>query len=73
MRSKDKVLAAVEAILWYAMTYYILYSIKNEVSLYQSAFIILALGYLAAWACPLIRHSDSWKRTFGSRDEKTTS
>lgn len=72
MKPKDKFLAVVEAALWYVVTYYTLYSIKNDVNLYQSALIILVLAYLAAWACPLIRHSEPWKRTFGKKSEASS-
>ena len=68
MRAKDTVLAVVEAALWYGVIYYAFYSIKNPVDITQSALIILVGGYLAAWACPLIRNSDGWRRTFGNKN-----
>ena len=64
MRTKDFLLAVVEAVLWYGFIVFALYSVKNPVNLYQSALILLVVGYLAAWACPLVRHSSGWRRTF---------
>ena len=65
MKPKDMFLAIVEAALWFGFIYYFLYAVKNEVNIAQTALILLALAYLASWACPLIRHSSSWRRTFG--------
>lgn len=67
MRTKDFFLAITEAILWYIFLYFALYSLKNPVDLRTSALELLVVGYLAAWACPLLRHSDSWKRTFSNK------
>lgn len=64
MSAKNFLLAVVEAILWYGFLSYALYSLKNPVNLYQSALVLLVLGYLAAWACPLVRNSSGWRRTF---------
>lgn len=65
MKIKDLSLAIVEAGLWLCFIYYLLYSIKNPVDLWESAVILLVTAYLAAWACPLVRNSGSWRRTFG--------
>lgn len=65
MKLKDIILALVEAGLWVWFAYYLLYSLKNPVNLWQSAITLVITGYLAAWACPLIRNSSGWRRAFG--------
>lgn len=64
MSTKDWLLALVEAALWYVFLYYFLFSVKNEVNLYQSAFALLAIAYLASISCPLVRHSGAWRRAW---------
>lgn len=67
MKAKDAILSIAEAIMWFAFLYYLLFSIKNDVNLVQSAIILLIIGYLGAWACPLIRNSEGWKKTWGKQ------
>jgi len=62
MRMQDWMLTAVEGLSWYAFMYYLLYSIKNPVVLWQSAFVLLLLMYIAGISCPLVRFSRSWQR-----------
>jgi len=62
MRQNDLIRVVLEAGVWYIFAYYALYSIKNDVNLYQSAFVLVALVYLAFCICPLVRHTDAWKR-----------
>lgn len=64
MSIKDWFFALIEAALWYVFLYYFLFSVKNEVNLYQSAFVLLAIAYLASISCPLVRHSGAWLRTW---------
>lgn len=65
MRLKNLLLGIVEFALWYWFIYFALYTIKNPVDLVGSALILLVTAYLAAWACPLVRNSDGWRRTWG--------
>ena len=60
-------LATIEAGIWYVFLYCFLYSIKHKVNLFASAFVLLVLIYIAAFCCPLIRHSDSWHRMWNMR------
>lgn len=62
MKTFDIFTAIVEAALWYGFIYFGLYSIKNPVNLYESALILLAIAYLASFACPLLRNSGAWRR-----------
>jgi len=62
MKSMNKVFAVVEAILWYTFFYFFLYCVKNEVNLFMSAFILVALVYGATISCPWFRSTDAWKR-----------
>ncbi len=62
MKTKDWVLAAIEAFLWYNFIYYFLYSIKTDVDLSKNAFILLLLGYAASICCPWVRHTQAWKQ-----------
>lgn len=62
MKLMNKALALVEAGLWYGALYYFLYSIKHDVNLYQSALIILVLGYAASVACPWFRSTAAWQK-----------
>lgn len=70
MKTKDMFLGIVEAGLWFWFAYYFLDSVKNPVNLWQSAAILVVTGYLAAWACPLIRNSDGWRRAFGKNQQE---
>ncbi len=65
MKPKDWFLAIVEAALWYWFTYYLLYSIKNPVELWQSALVLLVTAYLAVLVCPWVRHTDAWRKMTG--------
>ncbi len=62
MKQNDWILAGIEAVLWYCFIYYSLYSIKHEVNLFQSSFILLVLVYVAICCCPLVRHSHAWAK-----------
>lgn len=62
MSTKNWVMAIVEAVLWYLFIYYLLWSVKNDVSVAQSALILLALAYAASISCPWFRNSGGWLR-----------
>ncbi|MGE0207490.1 MAG: hypothetical protein AB7R69_06605 [Candidatus Babeliales bacterium] len=61
MKTKDWFLALVEACAWYGFIYTILYSIKHDVNLYASTFVIIVFMYVASIACPVVRHLQAWK------------
>jgi len=65
MKTKDWILAAVEAFLWYNFIYYLLLSIKTDVDLSSNALLLLVLAYAASICCPWLRHTPSWKELFG--------
>lgn len=65
MKGKNVFWAVVEAGLWYLTAAFFFYSIQNAVDIWLSALGVIVLGYLAAWACPLLRNTDAWKRTYG--------
>jgi len=67
MKSIDWLWAGIESVLWYTVIYYSLYSIKNPVILWQSAFILLVLSCLAVIACPWVRNSNAWKEMWQGR------
>jgi hypothetical protein len=67
MNLTNKFFAVVEAGLWYLFAYYALYAVRNPISIGKSALILIALAYGASVACPLIRNSSGWRRTWGSR------
>ena len=62
MIKKEKPYLVLEAIAWYILVVYFLYSLKNPVNIYLSAFNLVVLGYLAFWLCPLVRHSPAWRK-----------
>lgn len=66
MNLKNKIFAVIEAILWYCFAYYALYAVKNPVDISQSALILVVLVYGAAVACPILRNSSAWRRTYGN-------
>lgn len=70
MKAKDIFLGIVEAGLWFWFAYYLLFSIKNPVNLWQSAAILIVTAYLASWACPLLRNSGGWRRAFGKTEQQ---
>lgn len=65
MSVNDWMFAAVDAVLWYAFLYYFLFSVKNSVNLYKSAFILLVLMYAAFIVCPWFRNTPGWIALFG--------
>ncbi len=62
MKSMTMISAAIEACLWYGFLWYFLYAIKNDVNLYVSALILLALMYAAGLSCPFIRNTQAWAK-----------
>ena len=62
MTSKKWALAILEAILWYGALYALIGTIQGKYELWLGALIVLGLGYAAAFACPLLKESDEWKR-----------
>jgi len=62
MNSKDWFWAIVEAVIWYGFFYYLLYTIKSPVVLWQSALILLGLAYLGTITCPWVRNTEAWKK-----------
>lgn len=64
MRTQDIVSGLIEAGAWYLFLYYLLYSIKTEVNLLLSAFILLVLMYAGWYLCPFIHHTQAWKSLF---------
>ncbi|MFQ6119988.1 MAG: hypothetical protein ACE5KE_08895 [Methanosarcinales archaeon] len=65
MNVKDWFLTGVEAVVWYGFIYYTLYSIKNDVNLFVSALILLALAYIGTISCPWFRQTKAFKELFG--------
>ncbi len=65
MKTIDWLWAGIESVLWYSFIYYLLYSVKNPVNLWQSSLVLLVLSYLAIMACPWVRHSNAWKKMWG--------
>tara|TARA_Y100000310_G_C20651012_1_gene799438 strand:+ start:1195 stop:1386 length:192 start_codon:yes stop_codon:yes gene_type:complete len=55
-------LAIGEAVVWVLFVYYLLFSIKNEVNLWYSAVILVALCYLAFYLCPWFRETNAYKK-----------
>ncbi len=51
-----------EAVVWILFAYYALFSIKNEVNLWTSAVILVALCYLAFYLCPWFRETAAYKK-----------
>lgn len=70
MRTKNIFWGIVEAGLWYLFTVYFFYSLQNSVNIWITALVLLVLGYLAAFACPLLRNSGAWKNTFGKNENQ---
>ncbi|MEK7089008.1 MAG: hypothetical protein AAB913_02670 [Patescibacteria group bacterium] len=68
MKTKNIFWAMVEAGLWYLFAVYFFYSLQNPTDIWTTALVLLVLGYLAAWACPLIRNSGTWKNAFGKNE-----
>jgi multisubunit Na+/H+ antiporter MnhF subunit len=68
MKTKDRFLAVVEAVIWYCFIYYLIYAIKNPVELWQSALVLLILAYLGTILCPWMQNSDAWKRMLGKKE-----
>lgn len=67
MSIKDWIFAGVEAIFWYGFLYYFLFSIKNDVNLFQSALVLLLFCYVAIIFCPWVRHTSAWKELFNKK------
>ena len=65
MTMTDWMFVGVDAALWYTFLYYFLYSIKKDVNLFKSAFVLLIILYAAFIACPWMRATDAWIRLFG--------
>lgn len=68
MKTKDWFLFVVEVLAWFGFIYYLLYSVKNDVNLIQSAVILLVLMYVAMIACPWVRNSCGWKGMWEKKD-----
>ncbi|MBW2985410.1 hypothetical protein KY313_02030 [Candidatus Woesearchaeota archaeon] len=62
MKRSDWTLSIVEAIIWFFFLYYLLFSIKNEVNLWMSAFILLVLAYVGTITCPWFRNTAAYKK-----------
>lgn len=62
MKTSNMVLGVIEAVFWYGTVYYTLYSIKNDVNLFVSAFIIIILVYAAGFSCPFVRSTEAWQK-----------
>lgn len=62
MSTKDIIWGIIEAVIWYAFVYYLLYALKNPVDLRLAALILLVLVYLGTVTCPLVHKMDAWRR-----------
>jgi len=49
-------ISLINCVFYYSFFYYLLYSIKNPVSLYRAAFILLILFSLSLITCPIVLH-----------------
>lgn len=65
MKNSDKVRAVLEAVVWYAFTYYFIFVLRNPVEIWKAALVLVALAYLAIFICPWVRHTDSWRKMTG--------
>lgn len=61
MQQKDVVLSVVTLVVWYFFAYYLLYVLKNPVSLPLAALVLLVLGTLGMVTCPWFVHTPAWK------------
>lgn len=69
MSAKNWFWGVVEAILWYAFVYILLYTIKNPVDLYANSLILLMLAYAATIACPWFRKTGAWMRLWENKNQ----
>jgi len=65
MKAKNVFWGIVEAALWYYFAYTVLSFIADSSGdIRTTALRLLVTGYLAAWACPLLRNTEAWRKTF---------
>ena len=61
MTSIEWLLAGVEAVCWYAFIYFLIISIKHDVSVMVYAGIITFFLYGAVLSSPLVHATQAWK------------
>ena len=62
MKTTDLISLVVSVVVWYGLTYYLLYALKNPVDLAAAALILLVLGIIGTATCPLINRTDQCKQ-----------
>ena len=65
MKNSDWLRAILEAIAWFAFTYYFIFVIKNPVEIWKAAAILVGLAYLAILICPWVRYTSGWRKMTG--------
>lgn len=65
MTGKNTLWAIIEAVIWYLFFYYLLYAVKTDVGLGQSALILLILAYVGTVTCPWLRQTEAWRKLTG--------
>ena len=51
-----------EFVVWVLFAYYALFSVKNDVNLFTSAFVLVLLCYLGCYLCPWFRETNAYKK-----------
>ena len=58
---RDWLLSLCEGLSWFLFFYYLIYSIKYPVILWQSALILVFFVYIIGLFRPVIKFTDIWK------------